>query len=63
MLVTEDEARRMFFSPECRPSAKQMAKLRRALQLPALEFEHQIMYWTEELELHIKALRDNKRQF
>ena len=62
MLVTEDEARRMFFSPECRPSPKEMVKLRKSLHLPALEFEHQVMYWTDELEQRIRALKANKRQ-
>jgi len=60
MLVTEDEARRMYFSPECRPSPKQMAKLRRAHHLPALKFGHQVLYWTYELEPRIKKMRQPK---
>jgi hypothetical protein len=60
MLVTEDEARKIFFSPESRPSPLQMASLRKTHHLPALRFGSKILYWADELESHLKAMQRQK---
>lgn len=61
MLVTEDEARKIFFTPENRPSRTQMKKLRRTHHLPALCFGHRVLYWSDELESHLKTMDSSKK--
>lgn len=60
MLVTENEARKIFFSNEARPTPSQMARLRRVHNLPAVHLGRRVLYWTDELECHLKALQDPK---
>ena len=55
-LITEDEARRMYFSPDSRPTPSQMARLRRVHGLPSLRLGRRVLYWTDELEAHLKSL-------
>ena len=60
MLVTEDEARKMFFSPEIRPTPSQMERLRQLHHLPAMQFGQRVLYWTDELENHLKTIQHRK---
>lgn len=60
MLITEDEARKIFFSPKSRPSPLEMARLRNSHGLPALRFGRRILYWSDELENHLKAMQHQK---
>jgi len=60
MLVTEEEARKMFFTPEARPSPKQMARLRKQHQFPALQLGSRVLYWSEEFENHLRSLDPDK---
>lgn len=57
MLISENEARRLFFSPEARPTASQMARLRRVYNLPALHLGRRILYFKDDLEAHLKSLQ------
>jgi len=56
-LITEDEARRLYFSSEARPTPSQMARLRRVHGLPSLRLGRRVLYWTDELEAHLKSLQ------
>jgi hypothetical protein len=48
-LISEDEARRVYFPPESRPTASQWKEMRRRYSLPALFLEKGVFYWTDEL--------------
>jgi hypothetical protein len=57
-LISEDEARRVYFSPESRPTASQWRKMRRRYSLPALFLEKGVFYWTDELEESLAQIND-----
>jgi len=61
MLITEDEARKIFFTPESRPSRTQMKRLRRTHSLPALRVGQRVLYWSDELENHLKTMDSSKK--
>ncbi len=55
-LISEDEARRIFFPVESRPSLSQWRKMRARHELPALFLEKGTFYWTDELEDSLRRL-------
>ncbi|NCF13420.1 MAG: hypothetical protein GWP68_08605 [Verrucomicrobiaceae bacterium] len=57
-LISEDEARRVYFPPESRPTASQWKEMRRRYSLPALFLEKGVFYWTDELEESLAQAAD-----
>ncbi|MDG1358435.1 MAG: hypothetical protein P8P36_09595 [Akkermansiaceae bacterium] len=55
-LISEDEARRIFFPEESRPSLSQWRKMRTRYALPALFLDKGTFYWTDELEDSLRRL-------
>ena len=60
MYLSEDEARKMVFSEDIRPSLKAFQRYRRKLGLPAYHFGRRIIYDLDELEDAIKQMRQAK---
>jgi hypothetical protein len=55
-LITEDEARKLLFSAEARPSPTQFARLRREYDLPCLRLGRRVLFWDDELKDQLKSL-------
>ena len=55
-LISEEEALRMYFPPDSRPSIPEWQKIRDRYKLPALCLGSRTLYWTDELEAAIACL-------
>ncbi|MGB2011931.1 MAG: hypothetical protein ACPHYF_10430 [Akkermansiaceae bacterium] len=55
-LISEEEALRMYFPPDSRPSIPEWQKIRDRYKLPALCLGSRTLYWTDELEASIACL-------
>ena len=60
MYLSEDEARKIVFSEDIRPSLKAFQRYRRKLGLPAYHFGRRIIYDLDELQDHIKKMKRPK---
>ena len=55
-LISEEEALRMYFPPDSRPSIPEWQKIRDRYKLPALCLGSRTLYWTDELEASMACL-------
>jgi len=53
--VTEDEARKMLFSPDARPSLSAWQRMRRQLELPHFQIGRFITYDLAQLRDHLET--------
>ncbi len=55
-LISEEEALRMYFPPDSRPSIPEWQKIREHYKVPAICLGTRTLYWTDELESSIACL-------
>ena len=56
-LITEDEARKLLFSKDARPSKAAFARMRRLNKFPHVKLGRRVLYWRSELEKTLRRMK------